>query len=363
MQYWSKYRSKGIIALRDPDGIPIHGNARWPDVYLRAGELENLIRKHMPTKVPDGTPQRLASGQMLHPHDHLFLMPVRGLVEGRNAGIVDTTRYFAAGRISLADIICAVSAARGISVFRRYGETPEDRALGLDPHHLRHVQNTELFRLGVSDAIITKRFNRRSVKQSHEYDHRSLLEHLDSIALPDVPTDALGPSARQALGMILAGKVEGPIVDEFRHIQRHDGDEAAFSYLEAEADGLHITPYGFCLNSFTVDPCPKHLECFNGCRHLTRTEIVSERRALETLRERMQRTIDQILAMVEPLRSIGWQNQLNHARTRVENVERMLTTTPGERPFPSGADLSRPLPYRSPATILSATGLPRGSDD
>ncbi len=77
----------------------------------------------------------------------------------------------------------------------------------------------------------------------------------------------------------------------------------------------------------------------------------------------MRRTIDQILAMAEPHRSIGWQNQLNHARTRLENVERTLTTTPGERPFPSGADLSRPLPYRSPTTILSATGLPRGSDE
>ncbi|CCV09558.1 conserved exported hypothetical protein [Mesorhizobium metallidurans STM 2683] len=363
VQYWSKYRSKGIIALRDRDGIPIHGNATWPDVYLRAGELEHLIHKHMPTKVPDGTPQRLASGQLLQAHDHLFLMPVRGLVEGRNGGIVDTTRYFAAGRISVEDIIDAVSAAQGISVFQRYGETPEDRALGLDPHHLRHVQNTELFRLGVSDAIITKRFNRRSVKQSHEYDHRSLLEDLDSIALPDVPTDALGPSARQTLGMILAGKVEGPIVEEFRQIQSREGDEAAFSYLEAEADGLHVTPYGFCLNSFTVDPCPKHLECFNGCRHLTRTEIDAERRALETLRERMQRTVDQILATAEPHRSIGWQNQFTHARTRLENIERTLMTTPGERPFPSGADLSRPLPQRSPATILNATGLPRGSDD
>lgn len=363
VQYWSKYRSKGLIALRDQDGIPIDGKAKWPDVYVRVIELEELIRKHMPTKVPDGTPQRLASGQLLQPHDHLFLMPVRGLVEGRNAGIVDTTRYFAAGRISVGDIIGAVSVAQGISVFQRYGETEEDRALGLDPHHLRHVQNTELFRLGVSDAIITKRFNRRSVKQSHEYDHRSLLEDLDSIALPEVPTDSLGPSARQTLGMILAGKVEGPIVEEFRQIQRREGDEAAFSYLEAEADGLHVTPYGFCLNSFTVDPCPKHLECFNGCRHLTRTEIDAERHALETLRERMRRTVDQIMATAEPHRSIGWQNQLNHARTRLENIERTLMTTPGERPFPAGADLSRPLQYRSPTTILSAAGLPRGSDD
>ncbi len=363
IQYWSHYRTRGLIELRDRDGMPIHGRAQWPDVYLYAGELEDLIRQHMPTKVPDGTPQQLASGQTLHPYDLLFLMPVRGLVEGRNAGIVDTTRYFAAGRISVGDIVGAVSAAQGISVFRRYGETAQDRALGLDPHHLRHVQNTELFRLGVSDAIITKRFNRRSVKQSHEYDHRSLLEDLDNIALPDVPIDTLGPSARQALGMILAGKVEGPIVEEFRHIQRQEGDEAALTYLEAEADGLHVTPYGFCLNSFTVDPCPKHLECFNGCRHLTRTEIDAERCALETLRERMQRTVDQIVATAEPHRSIGWQNQLNHARTRLENIERTLMTTPGERPFPAGADLSRPLQHRSPTTILSAAGLPRGSDD
>ena len=121
-------------------------------------------------------------------------------------------------------------------------------------------------------------------------------------------------------------------------------------------NGLHVTPYCFCLNSFTVDPCPKRLECFNGCRHLTRTEIGAERRALETLRERMQRTVDQILATTESHRSIGWQNQLNHARRRLENIERTLTTTPGERPFPSGADLSRPLPHRSPATNLSATG-------
>jgi hypothetical protein len=75
-------------------------------------------------------------------------------------------------------------------------------------------------------------------------------------------------------------------------------------------DGLHVTPYRFGLNSYTVDPCPKHLECFKGCRHLTRAEIDAERHALETLRERMQRTVDQILATTESHRSIGWQSQL-----------------------------------------------------
>lgn len=59
--------------------------------------------------------------------------------------------------------------------------------------------------------------------------------------------------------MIRADRVAGPVVHEFRKIQQEFGDEAAFDYLDAEADGLHVTPYGFCINSFTVDPCPKHI--------------------------------------------------------------------------------------------------------
>jgi hypothetical protein len=97
-------------------------------------------------------------------------------------------------------------------------------------------------------------------------------------------------------------------------------------------------------------------------RHGTaRRPFLTRPREQETLRERMQRTVDQILATTESHRSIGWQNQVNHARARLENIERTFSTTPAERPFASGADLSRPLPHRSPAT--SATGLPRGSDD
>ncbi len=65
--------------------------------------------------------------------------------------------------------------------------------------------------------------------------------------------------------MIKAGKASGPIVDSFKKIQRTHGDDAAFDFLKVEADGFHSTPYGHCINSFTVDPCPKHLECFAGC--------------------------------------------------------------------------------------------------
>lgn len=147
---------------------------------------------------------------------------------------------------------------------------PEDRLLTLTTHSLRHLQNAELFRLGVADTIITKKFNRRSVQQSYVYDHRSLAEDLASVDLLPEAEDALGDKALQVFKLIKAKKAGGPIVDEFYRVAREYGDEAAFDHLNAEADGLHVTPYGLCVNSFTSDPCPKHLECFNGCLHLAR---------------------------------------------------------------------------------------------
>ena len=151
----------------------------------------------------------------------------------------------------------------------------------LTSHTLRHLQNTELFRLGVADTIISKRFNRRSVAQSYEYDHRSLAEELDQLELPADVEMALGEKASTVAKMIQSGKASGPIVDAFKKIQSTEGDTAAFEFLKVEADGFHAT-YGHCLNSFTVDPCPKHLECFSGCRHLSATNLPENRRHLRT---------------------------------------------------------------------------------
>src|SRR5690606_5981657 len=103
--------------------------------------------------------------------------------EERNGGILDVNRYFAIGRASTSDLQLHLGGVAN-NIFSRYGQTDEDRALSLNTHSLRHLQNAELFRLGVADTIITKRFNRRSVAQSYVYDHRSLAEDLAHIDLP-----------------------------------------------------------------------------------------------------------------------------------------------------------------------------------
>lgn len=165
-------------------------------------------------------------------------------------------------------------------------QSEDDRALTLRPHSLRYLQNTELFRLGIADTIITKRFNRRKVAQRYEYDHRSLSEDLEHIELKPEVEARLGEKSATIARLIKSGKARGPTVDAFKRIQLTDSEDAAIEYLAVEADGFHSTPYGHCINSFIVDPCRNHLECFTGCKHLSVTDLAQSHHNLVQLESR-----------------------------------------------------------------------------
>jgi hypothetical protein len=261
------------------------------------------------------------------------------------------------------------------TLFDVYGQTDDDRALTIKPHSLRHLQNTELFRLGIADTIITKRSNRRQVAQSYEYDHRSLSEDLDQVELKPEVEVRLGEKSATIARLIKSGKARGPIVDAFKRIQLTDGVDAAVEYLAVEADGFHSTPYGHCINSFMVDPCRKHLECFTGCKHLSATDLAQTRHnlvqletrfalAIKVIEERKSQSLGdgnrkQLEAESASSKglpgtmrvseqtiqrrisgSIGLDNQLAHAKVRLVGVRKLLETAPGQLVFPDGADLS-----------------------
>lgn len=336
------YSGETNLRFRTSTGNPIKDGARmsWSDTYLNVGELEDHIRKMTPSKMPDTLPMAADSGP-IQSWQLLFLHPKRSLAEERNDGICDVTRYFSISRPDPSLVGIGLSDQDKIpSLFERYGTTKEDQELRLESHMLRHLQNTELFRLGVADTIISKRYNRRSVAQSYEYDHRSLAEELEQISIPEEVELQLGEKATTVAKMIKGGKASGPIVEAFLRIQTKDGDAAAYEYLRVEADGFHATPYGHCLNSFTVDPCPKHLECFANCRHLSATGLPENRRNLIRLEGKFKTAIETIRA--RPSTSIGWKNQLQHAEERLTGVQRLLDTPNGERAFPDGVDLSIP---------------------
>lgn len=350
-KYWSKFCKLTGVEIVDAKNRSFRGSIPWNDAFVSVKAVENVIHKHMVTKLSDTTPFHLKNG-VVNPDEILFLMPIRSLTDGRNGGIVDVKRYAFVGRASVRDIQGMLAGGEN-GFFARYGKDTESRAMKMVTHSIRHLQNAELFRVGVSDAIITKRFGRRNVTQSHAYDHRSLAEDLAHVDLPEAAT-SLGDRTKELAKLIVARRVSGPIIDEFLKVQASKGDHAAFEYLEAEADGLHVTPYGLCVNSFIVDPCPKHLECFNGCRHLTRTKVTSERENLQKLLDITIRVESSIKALPESCRNVGWENQLQSIATRVDNIKIALGTEPDSKPFPDGSDLFMSVEPESRGSILDA---------
>jgi len=120
--------------------------------------------------------------------------------------------------------------------------------------------NTEMFRKNVPDTIITHQFGRRTVAQSYEYDHRNLAEKLSFVKLPPAASKVLpAGSAKELVGkMVVSGMaLQSHLGQSFKRIQHESGDEAAFIYLAANADGFHVTPYGFCTNTLDV----KNMTC------------------------------------------------------------------------------------------------------
>lgn len=320
--------------------IPSGGKLDPSSTFVRTSELEEYVRRAMPSKLPDTESFNLAD-RKFSSWEFLFLHPKRSLSEERNSGICDISRYFSIGRPDPSMVGFSLGEQRSHeTLFMRYGQSDEDRSAVLTSHALRHLQNTELFRLGVADTIISKRFNRRSAVQSYEYDHRSLAEELDQLELPVDVEAALGSKASTVAKLIQVGKATGPIVDAFKKVQKDEGDDAAFEFLKVEADGFHATPYGHCLNSFTVDPCPKHLECFSGCRHLSATNLPENRERLRSLELKLIAAIE--TAEARPSKSVGRTNQIEHATVRLAGVRALLMTPVGAKPFPDGPDLSRP---------------------
>jgi len=337
-----------MVPLRYANGNIYSGDRiNWSSVYLKIDELESFLTTKLPTKLPDVAPIKLTNGAEFQSWEFMFLTPKRSLAEERNEGITDVSRCYSIGAPDSSLILTALGEALDReSIFKRYGATPEDQSLTLISHSFRHLQNTELFRLGVADTIITKRFNRRSVAQSYEYDHRQLAETLDQIDVPDALEAFLGEKATTVAKLIQTGMASGPIVEKFKYLQREQGDEFAFNFLRVEADGFHATPYGHCINSFTVDPCPKNLECFAGCNHLTATNLPENQKNLENLQHKFEVALSEIQS--RPKSTIGRENQISHATVRLENIRKLLSTPTGKKAFPNGKDLSQAARYRSP---------------
>jgi integrase len=245
------------------------------------------------------------------------------------------------GTISVSSLYKFLGSGSEPFVFARYGKDAAVKRLSIKPHSLRHLMNTELFRLELSDTVITQHFGRKSVTQSYEYDHRSLSEKLSFVELPAVAAGIVDPGTPQELvaKMVVSGSASGShLAESFRKIQAEHGDNVAFKYLVANSDGFHVTPYGYCTNSFSLNPCARHLKCFDRCKHFAASGMKEHVSALKEL----QVSLREMKAAAErkPPMSVGRRNQIEHADRLIIGVTAALDAQPRSVVFPAGEDHS-----------------------
>jgi integrase len=285
---------------------------------------------------------KTTTGRLLASADLLLLVEV-GVSRARDTPVSSDAAIAPVSVNSMYQFLGLSSVEAKSTLFSRYGRTTATRSMRVKPHSLRHLLNTELFRQGVPDTVITNHFGRRTVAQSYQYDHRTLAERLAFVTFPGAARNIV-PSGRPeelVAKMVVSGAAPSShLARSFRAIQAEHGDSAAFAYLAANSDGFHVTPYGFCTNSFSVNPCVRHLKCFDDCKHFTASGRPEHRTTLEQLRERLADMRDAALA--RPATTIGRKNQVEHANRLLAGAEAALAAHAGAKVFPHGLDHSAP---------------------
>jgi hypothetical protein len=195
-------------------------------------------------------------------------------------------------RVTLLDINHALgSDAKYASIFSRRSLTESDGSpIKLTSHQPRHWRNTIYHLTGMSDVQQALALGRKRLDQNVYYQHTSIEEntaaHQEFLAFN---------SHHERIDFLHAGirdrRIHGALTDSYHALLSDKGTITAEAFLTVHATALHVTPFGGCIHDFSQAPCPKHLQCWNGCSHLHLMGTPSERANLESQAEHLTRAI------------------------------------------------------------------------
>ena len=195
-------------------------------------------------------------------------------------------------RVTLVDINHALgNDEKYASIFSRRSLTESDGApIRLTSHQPRHWRNTIYHLTGMSDVQQALALGRKRLDQNVYYQHTSIEEntaaHQEFLAFN---------SHHERIDFLHTGirdkRIQGALTDSYHALLSNKGTTTAEAFLTVHATALHVTPFGGCIHDFSQAPCPKHLQCWNGCSHLHLMGTPSERANLERQAENLTTAI------------------------------------------------------------------------
>jgi hypothetical protein len=195
-------------------------------------------------------------------------------------------------RVTLVDINRALgNDEKYPSIFSRRSLTESDGApIRLTSHQPRHWRNTIYHLTCMSDVQQALALGRKRLDQNVYYQHTSIEEntaaHQEFLAFN---------SHHERIDFLHTGirdkRIQGALTDSYHALLSDKGTTSAEAFLAVHATALHVTPFGGCIHDFSQAPCPKHLQCWNGCSHLHLMGTPSERANLEKQAESLTTAI------------------------------------------------------------------------
>jgi len=245
-------------------------------------------------------------------------------------------------RVTLMDINYALGSDDSRpSIFSRRSLTESDGTqIRLTSHQPRHWRNTIYHLTGMSDVQQALALGRKRLDQNVYYQHTSIEEdtaaHQEYLAFN---------SHHERIDFLHTGirdkRIQGALTDSYHALLSDKGTTTAEAFLAVHATALHVTPFGGCIHDFSQAPCPKHLQCWNGCSHLHLMGTSSERANLRRQAENLTMAIT--IMRAAGAGEAGSDVWLADQEEKLKNLKSVLacdTNTGVQRVFPNGQPMT-----------------------
>jgi hypothetical protein len=139
-----------------------------------------------------------------------------------------------------------------LSVFQRRDICePDGTPCQMTTHQFRHWLNDLADKGGMPVEMLSRWMGRKDARDTQDYRHATVDERLQWL--------------KEA---IRTGTVTGFMAEVYRDLPANEREV----FLNGQVQAVHVTPLGFCVHDFAVEPCPYHLNCLRDCPHYLRTK-------------------------------------------------------------------------------------------
>ncbi|MEY5048134.1 MAG: hypothetical protein RLZZ175_1493 [Bacteroidota bacterium] len=254
-------------------------------------------------------------------------------------------------RTTIIDINNALGSKLYESIFERRNLTEADGSkIKMTSHQPRHWRNTLYELAGMSNVQQALALGRKNLNQNAAYQHTNVKEktefHRDFISF-----NSIVDKVNYLHNGVRNKNILGSITDTYHYLKEKEDLNKAEDFLKTHAMAIHITPFGGCTHDFSQTPCVKHLQCWNNCSHLHRTNIPGET-------ERIQEQLDQSLKVLEKMKSdsdeYGSDKWIIDLEIKIANLEKAVKMNPIDKPVqvsPNGIQMTIPLDFKSKSSV------------